>query len=391
MAAKKTVRVGISGMTSDHVWEMGDGLATLSEVVLVAGAEPHSDLRDLAADRWNLPQTYDSYQEMFEREDLDAVLVCSDNVAKAGIAEAAARRGVHVYQDKPMAATLEQADRILAAVEESGITLMVAYHSSFDPVYQDVRRLIHDGAIGSLHLARGFMGHSGPFEFGCSWHFCDWLFDPARNGGGCFIDEACYLISAFLDVVGPVVEVNAFFGVTGASPNLPPGVEENAVAILRFANGALGVLDTRWGQVGPAPVRTSYHGSGGTVLTSGNPLAPGTELFSTQDIVPPSGWGSSEIPEHVVHRSIELPIGLPPARGATRPRPAMRGWRAPERPSTAGSGGAEQRYFVELILAGATIEGAGSPRAARDTQEVIEAAYLAAVEGRSVRLPLAIE
>ncbi|MER3405399.1 MAG: hypothetical protein C4289_09800 [Chloroflexota bacterium] len=92
---------------------------------------------------------------MLDREELDAILVCCDNAAKADIAEAAARRGVHVYQDKPMAATLAQADRILRAVESSGITLMVAYHSAFNPVYDQVKQLLGAGAIGKVYLARG--------------------------------------------------------------------------------------------------------------------------------------------------------------------------------------------------------------------------------------------
>src|SRR5207249_9158095 len=49
---------------------------------------------------------------------------------------------------------------------------------------------------------------------------------------------------------------------------LPSDVEDNSVAILRFASGALGVIDAKWGQVGPAPVRTSFHGTRGT-LTNG--------------------------------------------------------------------------------------------------------------------------
>src|SRR5689334_11872789 len=148
MAEGRKLRFGIAGMTSDHAWSMGDGLAALPEVEMVAGAEPYPELRERATKQWSLQRTYEDYNTMLEREQLDALLVCGDNGGKAEIAEAAAKRGIHVYQDKPMAATLAQADRILKAAETSGITLMVAYHSAFSPVYDEVKSLLAAGAIG---------------------------------------------------------------------------------------------------------------------------------------------------------------------------------------------------------------------------------------------------
>jgi predicted dehydrogenase len=157
-----------------------------------------------------------------------ALLVCGDNAGKADIAEAAARRGLHVYQDKPMAATLAQADRILRAAESSGITLMVAYHSAFSPTYDRVKQLIgagpgtHEVGGGSVYLARGVTGHAGPAEVGCSKYFCEWLFDPQRNGGGTFIDEACYLVDAFVDYLGGRHRGERLHGADGA-PRLSAG------------------------------------------------------------------------------------------------------------------------------------------------------------------------
>lgn len=370
MATPRKLRFGIVGMSSDHVWAMGDGLAALPEVELVAGAEPYSELREQATQRWQLQRTYADYGTLLEREELDAILVCTDNASKADIAEAAARRHVHVYQDKPMAATLAQADRTLKAVESSGITLMVAYHSAFNPLYHQIKSLVSGGAIGTVYLARGATGHGGPVEFGCSKYFCEWLFDRARNGGGTFVDEACYLVDGFVDYLGGVTEVSAFTAQIGYRDYLPADVEDNAVAILRFQNGALGVVDSKWGQVGPAPVRTSYHGSKGT-LSSG---PGGTELYNTTGISPPDGWE---------------PIDLHGQAGHGRQPANLQGWRAPAQGrGTSGSGGAEQRYFVDCLLNKRPVEGAASPKVARDVQEVIEAVYRSAETGQSVRLPL---
>lgn len=369
MADKRKLRFGIAGLSSDHVWGMGDGLAELSEVELVAAADAYPELCERARGQWGLQRTYADYESMLAREELDAILVCGDNASKADIVEAAARRGVHVYQDKPMAATLAQADRILRAVESSGITLMVAYHTSFSPLYDQMKGLVRGGAIGQVYLARGVTGHGGPVEFGCSKYFCEWLFDKQRNGGGTFVDEACYLVDGFVDYLGPVVEVSAFTAQIGYRDYLPPDVEDNAVAILRFASGALGVVDSKWGQVGPAPVRTSYHGTKGTLTTGPN----GTELYSTAEPQVPGDW---------------QPVELPPTTFGRAPAD-LRGWRAPNVGRGGfGRGGLEQRYFVDCLLNERPVEGASSPRVARDVQEVIEAVYRSAESGRAVRLPL---
>ncbi|HVC34941.1 MAG TPA: Gfo/Idh/MocA family oxidoreductase [Chloroflexota bacterium] len=370
MAGTKKLRFGIAGMTSDHVWAMGDGLAALPEVELVAGAEAYPELRERAAQQWGLQRTYADHESMLQREELDAILVCGDNATKVDVAEAAAQRKIHVYQDKPMAATLAQADRILRAAESSGITLMVAYHSAFSPLYAQVKQLLGGGAIGSVYLARGVTGHGGPVEFGCSTYFCEWLFDRQRNGGGTFVDEACYLVDGFVDYLGKVTEVSAFTAQIGYRDYLPADVEDNAVAILRFANGALGVIDAKWGQVGPAPVRTSYHGSRGTLVNG----PAGTELYSTLEQATPGGWE---------------PLDLHGRPGHGRQPANLGGWRAPSASAGgSGSAGAEQRYFVDCLLHGRPIEGAASPRVARDAQEVIEAAYRSAASGRSVQLPM---
>jgi predicted dehydrogenase len=370
MASVPQLRFGIVGMTSDHVWGMGDGLAALPGVVLVAGAEPYPELRQQAQQRWGLERTYEDERRMLADEQLDALLLCGDNAGKAGIVEEAARRGLHVYQDKPMAATLAQADRMLRAAEAAGIVYMVAYHSAFSPTYDQVKALLHAGAVGQVYLARGATGHAGPAEIGCSRYFQEWLFDKGRNGGGAFVDEACYLLDTFLDYVGPLAEVSAFTTQMGHRTYLPPDVEDNAVAILRFASGALGVIDAKWGQVGPAPVRTSYHGTGGTLVTG----AAGAELYSVEDAAPPDEWEALE----------------PPAGRGGRPQVGLRAWRAPAVAAAgAGRGGAEQRAFVDCVRRGRQVEGAASPRLARDVQEAIEAVYRSAESGRAVRLPLA--
>ena len=347
---KKTIKMGIVGMTSDHVWNMAQNLAALPAVELTTGAEPYEELGQQVQERFHLQTVYQDYQEMLEKEDVDAILVCGDNAGKADIVEEAAKRGVHVYQDKPMAATLAQADRIVAAAERSGIKVMVAYHNYFGAAYGKVKEWLDEGKIGNIYLARGIIGHAGPQEVGCSRYFCEWLFNRERNGGGTFIDEGCYVVSTLLDYLGEVDEVSSFMTQMGWRDYLPPDVEDNSVTILRFKSGALGTIDSKWGQIGRMAFGSSYHGTEGTI-TAGRTSA---RIYSPKALPRElQGW-------------VEIPF-------RREPRPGI---------------GSEAEYFVNCLLEDRPIEGAVSPRGARATQEVIEAAYRSAETGQVVKLPL---
>jgi predicted dehydrogenase len=350
-------RFGVVGLSSDHVWKMGDGLAQHARVDVVAAADDVAALRRRAADRWGLTRTYASHRALFEAESVDAVLVCCDNAAKAGIVEEAAGRGVHVYLDKPMAANLDQARRMYAAASGNGITLMIAYHHTFNPWYEDLTRVVRQGTLGTVYLARGAVGHAGPKEFGCSEEFCAWLFDRRRNGGGSFADEGCYVVDEFVDRMGRIVEVSAFTAQIGHRSYLPPDVEDNAVAILRFGSGALGLIDAKWGQAGPSPVLTSYHGLDGTLSI----LPDRAELAIRQPAEPGPGWQPVELSGEI------------------------RSWRRDQpRPSDAGWDGREQDAFLQHLDPAGPVDGPSGPAAALHVQEVIEAVYTSARTGRAI-------
>ena len=336
-------------MTSDHVWGMTSRLGDLPNVEIVAGADPHDDLLVRFREQFGVNRLYTDHREMYQNENVDAILICADNAAKVGLIEEAARHTVHVYQDKPMSATLSQADGIIAAAESAGIKVVVAYHNYFGAAYGEAKKRVADGDIGEVYLARALIGHAGPKEFGCSPHFCDWLFDREKNGGGTFIDEACYVISAFLDYMGPIVEVSAFMTQIGYRDYLPADVEDNSVAIVRFETGALGVIDSRWGQIGPMPWSSSYHGTEGTILVRRG----GISLYSRKGTQADAAeW-------------VDIPC-----EGS--------------RPET----GSEAEYVARCLSEDVPVHGAVSPQGARATQEVIEAAYRSAQTGQVVKLPL---
>src|SRR5262245_2157756 len=112
----KVWRVGVASLVHDHVWNELKKWTALPNVEIVAAGDVNQDLRDKSKAEWDVPHIYSSWQEMIAKEDaLDIVQATSENSVCADIVEACAVKGIHVISEKPMAATLDQANRMVKA------------------------------------------------------------------------------------------------------------------------------------------------------------------------------------------------------------------------------------------------------------------------------------
>lgn len=182
------VRVGVAGLTHGHVWGLISAWTKVPGAKLVAVADP-TPLLDRAE---GFERKYTGWQEMLEKEELDALVVTSDNVESAEIAVAALDRGIPCMVEKAMAANAADADRMLAAMRRSGKTLMINWPLAWNPWLYELKRQVDSGAIGHAFSTRYRNGHRGPKEIGCDQWFVGWLYDESRNGGGAIADFGSY-------------------------------------------------------------------------------------------------------------------------------------------------------------------------------------------------------
>jgi predicted dehydrogenase len=351
MAEPRPIRIGVVGLTSDHVWALIAALRALPAVEVVAVAEPKEALRRRAAGAVPGLAEHQEPESMMDAERPDAVLVCAENAAKPAIAVAALDRGIAVYQDKPLAATGEQAAVIAAAVERTGGLLMCAFHTAFDPLVDEVGQLVRDGVVGTVQFARGLAGHAGLKATGVSDDFTEWLTDRSRGGGGSFVDQAGYLLTTLVGYLGPVDQISGFAATV--NPEIPAGIEDNTAAIVRHASGALAAIDTRWGQIGPAPLKYSFHGTTGTLSV----YADRYELVTSAE-QGPAGWEPAAAP------------------------PGLTGWCAAVTPRTGYD--AEAAHFVAALRDGTPLRATVTAAAALHVQRAIDAYYESVTTGRAV-------
>ena len=173
----------------------------LDECDLVAIAEVRDDIREAVADRYQVPKRYRFHLDLAEDPAIEAVMVSGGLSGQGDIAIDLLQAGKHVLIEKPMATSIEQADRILDAERSNheGARLMIAYMKRFDPGYAFVKDLLADldlrGALGDLVLVRthSFGGEwiagldTSLFESAATpplsdMHYPDWLPEGLRDG-----------------------------------------------------------------------------------------------------------------------------------------------------------------------------------------------------------------
>lgn len=199
---------------------------------------------------------YASLDEMLAQDDIDAVIVDAPTNMHRDVMVKAAEAGKHIFTEKVIAPTAKEVSDILAAVRKAGVKLMVSLPRLYDGYTQTIDRVLQGGKLGKLTMARVRLSHNGATANWLPEHF----FSKEQCGGGALIDLGChpmYLVRRFL---GMPESVSANFGyVTGKE------VEDNAVAILRYAEGAIGIVEAGFVN-SHSPFSIELHGTEGTLL-----------------------------------------------------------------------------------------------------------------------------
>lgn len=155
MSAQKRLRVGLIGAGTIAFSAHLPAMRILDHLVeLVAVADIREDNAARAAREFGASAHYADYREMLQREDLDFVDICTPEFLHAEQTEAAAAAGAHVLCEKPMSSTPEEADRMIAACEKAGVTLMIAHSRRFTGRYRQIRAAIERGDIGEVRYVR---------------------------------------------------------------------------------------------------------------------------------------------------------------------------------------------------------------------------------------------
>ncbi|MHB1684481.1 MAG: Gfo/Idh/MocA family protein [Bacilli bacterium] len=239
----------------------------------------------MVAERLQVP-----YYQRIDQLDVttfDVVHVCVPTFLHRQYVEWAAGLGKHVFCEKPIALTLEDAQAMVAVCERNGVRLTVGHCVRFFPEYVSAKRAIDEGAIGSVVVARLFRGGSHPEP--TTWN--DW-YSNRKFSGGVMMDLMIHDFDFLLWALGPVQRVYAKT-LEGEHNRL-----DLALVTLRFASGAIGHVEGTW----------AHQGFGTRFEFAGDKGLLANDSFKAQTLVvqrhsPDVGEGSVQIPSSPARRS----------------------------------------------------------------------------------------
>lgn len=198
-----------------------------------------------AKEHYGFETATDDMEAVFRRKDIDVVSVCLPNCLHAEAVEKAAKRGWHIYCEKPLAADAQEAQRMVKAVEGRDIRHQVVFHNRYFACVMRAKQLIEEGRLGRIMNFQ--VSYQHPSNVDASRRY-DWKFDKAVACGGVLVDMGSHALDLLYNLIGPYSEVQARMQIAHPVRRDAEGrehrveVEDAAYIIAEMENGAQGTI-----------------------------------------------------------------------------------------------------------------------------------------------------
>ncbi len=222
--------VGVGGMGSGHCsW-----MHTIMEAKLTAVCDIRKDVADEMADKYQVPAFYKA-EGLLDSGLVDAVIIATPHYFHPPIAIEAFKRKIHVISEKPLGVQVSEVDAMIAAAKESGCKFSVMYQMRSSSTYQLARQIISDGKLGDIYRTSLIMGW---YRSQAYYDSGGWRATWNGEGGGVLINQAPHFLDMFSWLGGLPVKLTA----QTRTHMHQIEVEDEAFAILEYANGAHGYI-----------------------------------------------------------------------------------------------------------------------------------------------------
>ena len=321
-----------------------------AQVVMLADLD-HDRAVSLAR-QFGVPQVTTDWRDVIANREVDAVCVTTPNYLHCEMAVAACRAGKHVLVEKPLAGTMREADEMVAAADAAGVVFMVEQVQRFFPIHEVAKQVINAGVIGQVLSMRARFSHAGPEYWSPRGK---WFLTKSGAVHGAMFDLGVHKFDLIRFLTGKrVAEVSAFTATLAKEIE----VEDHGVAILRFADGALGVVEASWAS-SPWENSLKLYGTAGNLQIGVESAQPISVEFAT----PLTYFLNTAAPQGEFDHARYVPF-------------------VPKQSLTGGP----FRHFVDCIAKGEECLTPGADN--RRSLEISLAAFKSQETGQVVRLPL---
>lgn len=333
-------------------------ISKMEKANLVAVCDLVAERAQSAAARFGVPKVYTDMDKFLADPEIELVVNLTHIQAHFETNLAALQAGKHVYTEKTMTVTVEEATLLIEEAKKRGLKLGAAAATMLSPVNIKVKSLIQSGAIGRVCYVTGRHSHFGAADFEPWSTDPTWFFKP---GAGPILDMGVYGLHSYTGILGPVKRVACMSGISVPKRTVRSGpvagkvidveIDDNSQILMDFGNNTFGFLDATYCAKAAKGPRMTFYGDEGVIIVNdyGDPH-PISLYRDERSRFGYAGWTEIDLP-----------------RGAT--------WGLPM--------GVE--HLIECIL-DPTKPIITSAEHARHVIELMNKCYVAAREGRTIEL-----
>ncbi|HEX7433408.1 MAG TPA: Gfo/Idh/MocA family oxidoreductase [Anaerolineaceae bacterium] len=243
------LRVAMLSFAHVHANGYAQAVASHPEARIECIWEDDSGRAKAAAEKFGAP-VFEDLEQVVSNPNVDAVVINSYTSQHPILIKAALKYKKHIFTEKALSISTQDADEIVDAVEKSGVKFMISLPSRTRPEFLFMKHVLDQGWLGKVTLMRARVAHSASLDH---W-FHDgsaWFADAKPAGGGALFDLGCHTVDVMRWFMGePRSVISKIQQFSSAYP-----IDDNSAIIVEFRNGALGILDTAWVQrSGPNPI-----------------------------------------------------------------------------------------------------------------------------------------
>lgn len=235
-----SIKIGLMSTAHMHMHSYAGCVKRISNATLVGVADSDKERGVSFANEFET-EFYPSYEALLE-QDIDAVIVGSENVLHKGLVEMAAEAGKHILCEKPMCTTIEDALSILDACHSNSVKLMIAFPCRFSPAAISLEKIIRNHEIGDVLAIKSTNHGKAPGG---------WFTDIALSGGGAVMDHTMHVV----DLMRWMLASEPARVYAEISNKLNHGdYDDTGMLSVNFANDTFATLDTSWSRPQSFPI-----------------------------------------------------------------------------------------------------------------------------------------
>jgi len=233
------MKVGIIGAGSQARKVQLPTFNSIEEVQLVGVADTDEESAKYVAKKFNIPEVYTDYRNLLNNKNIDLVSICTPHHLHKQMAVDCAQAGKHILIEKPMAVTVQDADKIKEAIKGNDVKLCVVQNYRLFPSVQETKNIIENGRIGEIISMHAHMLDSPPLGAGSS----DWRISR-QESAGVIEDIGPHLIDIvlYLNDFKTIKQIYAMGGNIGGNID----VIDHAQIMIEFENRSLATSDLSW-------------------------------------------------------------------------------------------------------------------------------------------------